>query len=131
MEKTDLKLPSGAVLSLTHTPFAESKALYQAILDEARGINFEINTEKMDINIKDLVCAGFASVKIEKALWVCMHRCLYNGQKITEDTFEPVESRGDYISVCIEVAKHNILPFMKSLSLALSQAQVKPETSRK
>ena len=42
-------------------------------------------------------------------------RCLYNGSKIDNDTFEAAEARQDYIKVCAEVAKENVAPFVKSL----------------
>lgn len=113
MQKVDL--PSGAVLEITLAPFADAKALYQAVLDELKGLKFNPEDE-IDVNfIKDLFCSGFSSKKVEAALDLCFKRVLYNGQKIDKDTFEPEEARQDYLMACIEVAKANILPFVKSL----------------
>ena len=70
----------------------------------------------IDVNLrKDLFCTFLASKKIEAALAECMKRVTYNGLKITEDTFEPVEARDDYLTVCVEVTRENVVPFMKSL----------------
>lgn len=114
----EVKLPSGAVLKITLSPFKNAKALYQAILKEARGLDVGSKTEIATL-YKELFCIGFSSEEIEKALWVCLDRCTYNNGKgdlrITEDTFEEVSARGDYMNVCMEVAKENVFPFVKSL----------------
>lgn len=115
------KLPSGAELAFNPAPFSDAKALYQAILDELRAVAFigldldDLEKEVPTDLIKNLFCAGFASKKIEAALWECFKRARYNGQKITEDTFEPINAREDYSVVCVEVARENIAPFAKSL----------------
>lgn len=114
----EVKLPSGAVLKVAPAPFADSKSLYQAILREAKGLVISTKMEVSSI-YKDLFCMGFSSEEIEQRLWVCMKRCTYNSGKgdfkIDDQTFEPVASRDDYMTVCMEVAKENCLPFVKSL----------------
>lgn len=113
-------LPSGAVLKIGAAPFVDAKELYQAVLREVRGVE---GTTYTDI-FKELVCIGFSSPLIEKCLLKCLERCTYNAAsgegagvdlKITTDTFEPVERRDDYMKVCAEVVKENVLPFGKSL----------------
>jgi hypothetical protein len=68
---------------------------------------------------KDLFCVGFASPEIEGSIWECMKRCTLNtgagDLKIDADTFEPVARRDDYVKVCVEVVRENVLPFFKSL----------------
>lgn len=114
----EVKLPSGAVLKMTPSPFAVSKALYQQLLREAKGLQI---SSKMEIGslYKELFCIGLSSEAVEKCLWECFKRCTYNAGngdlKIDESTFEPVERRDDYLMVCMEVAKENVLPFGKSL----------------
>lgn len=111
----EVTLPSGAILKMNLAPFKVSKSLYQAVLEECKDIKLSFDTP-LDVNlIKDLFCTGMSSKKIEDALYKCMERCLYNGQKISEETFEDEKAREDYMTVCIEVAKENINPFMKSL----------------
>jgi hypothetical protein len=114
----EVKLPSGAVLKVSPAPFKDAKALYQALLKEARGIEINSKTEMAEI-YKNLFCTGFSSEEVERVLWVCLARCTYNSGKgdlkIDGDTFEPVEARDDYMQVCVEVAKENVLPFVKSL----------------
>lgn len=115
MSSRKVVLPSGAELEITLAPFADSKALYQAMLEEAKTLKID-DTAEVDANLyKDLFCTGLSSKKIEAALTVCMKRATYNGMKITDDVFEPVEARDDYLIVCMEVARENITPFTKSL----------------
>jgi hypothetical protein len=115
----EIKLPSGAVLKITPAPFAEARALYQACLEEFKSLKLDPEAD-VDANLyKDLFCAALASKKIEACIWKCLSRVIYNDGsgdlKVTEDTFEPVNRRDDYITVCYEVASENIRPFMKSL----------------
>lgn len=108
-------LPSGAKLAITVSPFAISRALYQAVAEEMKGLKLDPKAE-VDVNLKkDLFCTLIASKKIETTLEECFKRCTYNDRKIDGDTFEPVEARDDYFTVCVEVAQENIKPFMKSL----------------
>lgn len=114
-----VQLKSGATLKVNLSSFAVSKALYQAILRDARSISVNAQTDMASL-YKDLFCVGMSSPEVEKWLFECFKRCTYdNGSSgelvITEDTFEPAEAREDYTQVCIEVAKVNLLPFVKSL----------------
>lgn len=121
MDLKTVKLPSGAELKLHAAPFADSKALLQAVLEESKGLRLDGNSD-IDVNLwKDLVCVGFSSKKIEACLAKCMERALVDGQRIDDKTFEPLERRDDYMSVCYEVAKENLLPFTKSLYAQYSQ----------
>lgn len=116
--------PSGAVLKIGLSPFADSKTLYQALLKELKDVHLDSKME-MSTLFKELFCIGFSSPEIEKALKVCLKRCTYDSGKgefkIDDSTFEPLEAREDYMSVCMEVAKENVLPFMKSLMQLYSQ----------
>ncbi len=117
----EITLKSGAILKITLSPFAESKALYQALLEEFKTLN--VGGERQLVQLfKDLVCTGFSSKKVEQCLEICLKRCTYNnfpgveiGSKIDKDTFEPEANRQDYIPVCIEVVKENVMPFLKGL----------------
>ena len=117
----EVTLPSGAKLAITLPPFAVSKALYQAVLEEAKALKLDPEAD-IDINLfKDLFCTAMSSKKIEACLNECMKRAQYNGLKIDADTFEPESARQDYIHACFEVARESVLPFMKSLSAQYGQ----------
>lgn len=120
----EITLPSGSVLKITQTPFADSMALNEAIIEELKGINISSDVD-VGMVYKDLFCAGFSSKKIKACLWKCFERCTYNSGKgdlrIDKDTFEPNEFRQDYAEVCMEVAKYNVLPFVKAHSAKFFQ----------
>lgn len=117
-EKAEIKLPSGAILKIALPPFDVSKALMQAVTEEAKGMKLNAESDLAQI-YKDVFCFGVSSRSIEAALWECMKKCTYNAgaadMKITKETFEPENARQDYLTVCVEVAKANIGPFVKSL----------------
>lgn len=116
----EVNLESGSVLKILDTPFAESKALYQAVLEEGKGLNIpsDGNVGQM---LKDFFCIGFSSKKIDAALSVCLKRCLYNDLKIDDKTFEPIAARQDYTKICMSVIEENITPFTKGLSVELNR----------
>ncbi len=112
-------LPSGAELEIQVAPFGASKALYQAVVSELRGVELDVKLDlQSEVNVdllKNLFCAALDSKRIETALDECMKVVLYNGLKIDKSTFEPLEARDDYFTACFEVAQENIRPFTKSL----------------
>jgi hypothetical protein len=115
----EVNLPSGKILRVGLAPFADSKALYQSILIELKGIKAEAKQE-IDTNfIKDILCSILSSGNVDRTISKCMDRCLYGGLKIDAQTFEPEENRQDYIIVLQEVAWSNIEPFLKGLSVPL------------
>jgi len=127
----DIKLPSGATLKITLSPFAVSKALLEAVSAEAKDMRLDPQAE-IDLDLmKNLFCTGFSSKKIDAALQECTKRCTYNGVKLTEDTFEPEDARQDYVTVCLEVALANLRPFTKNLFAELNRIAEKLANSPK
>jgi len=115
----EVTLPSGKLLQINVAPFLDSKALYQAFLEEVKFLEVK-GTDQIDFNLlKQLVCVSLSSKKIELALEKCLVRALYDGRIISSSTWESVDARGDYIQACVEVAKENVLPFLKSLMQGL------------
>lgn len=112
-----IKLPSGAELKITLSPFVISRDLYQAMLEELKVIKLDMEADVDGNFFKDIFCAGFSSKRVEKCIWKCMEKALYNDLRITEDTFESEAARDDYFAVMFEVAKANVMPFTKNLSV--------------
>lgn len=115
----EVKLPSGAVLKITPSPFKEANALLKALSRDLKGVQLNSKYEVGEM-IKNALCAAVSSTEVESCIWACFARCLYNGGagdlKITEDTFEPIKARQDYIAACIEVGTVNVGPFLNGLS---------------
>lgn len=109
------KLESGKILKITPAPFSDAKAVYQSLLKELKTLKLDAQAD-VDVNLyKDLFCVALASEELEKAIWKCMERCIYDGHKIIPDTFEDVKAREDYLEVLLVVGKNNVEPFMKAL----------------
>lgn len=114
-----VSLPSGGVLNVGAAPFADSKALWQALLDELRGVAF--NGEELQSILKELFCIGFSSQVLEAHIWNCAKKCtiqpsaINSPEKVVPDYFEAVERRQDFVTVCSEVVKENVTPFVKAL----------------
>lgn len=113
-------LQSGKELAITPAPFADAKSLYQALLADLNAVKID---SKMDTSefMKQLMCIGFSSPRIEACLWPCLARCTYQGLKIVPETFEPVEARADYLNICLEVTRENVDPFWQALFAAFVQ----------
>ncbi len=110
-----VKLDSGRELEITLAPYEESLNLFQGIMEEVKQLKLDPNAD-FDINfLKDLFCAFVSSKKVQSLLAPCMKRVIYNGGPIDKNTFESVEAREDYVPICFEVTKENVLPFTKSL----------------
>lgn len=99
--------PSGAEVAINPAGWVAAKRLKMALERELAQIAnpFTINAVMM-IDSSELV---------DTALWPCLNRCLYKGEKITEQTFDKPEARGDYYEVIIACVKENLGPLAESL----------------
>jgi hypothetical protein len=118
----EVDLPSGAKLQIDLAPFSDSHELLQSLTEDIKGVKIA-GTDEIDYNmLKDLFCVALSSKRIQTSLDKCLKRAIYNGAAISKETWEPAEARQDYIPACYEVAKENIIPFVKGLSAELSPA---------
>ena len=128
MKKT---LASGAILDIT-TTFSDSHRLFKAVMKEFENVKLEAGARSikelfaMDLGeealntLKNLLCRAVSSEIIDEALWACFTRVTYNGVKVTKETFEPENTRGDYLIVVKEVMVANLAPFFASRDSLLS-----------
>ncbi len=129
-------LPSGAVLTLSVAPFADSWALMKASLKTLRGM--EMKPEDLKRDMKDLMetPSAIASVldrivefatspEVEAAVWKCAARAMYipansdpefPGMKVTHSLFDDVThgeaAREDYAKIVVGIMEVNCLPFL-------------------
>ena len=139
----DKTLPSGAILKLNDVPWPAAYKLYMSVVRELEVVRVEFGATSLNLQdlqktqvddkaintLKNLMCRLMGSDTVQAALWECMGRCLYNGQKITDRTFEPVAARGDFLVVEKEVLWHSLLPFLKDLFSLFPQFQALRNTS--
>lgn len=110
----ELKLPSGATLTVNGAPLADAKKLLATCAKEMLPYRLGQVENRLDL-YKDVLCIVASSPEIEAALWPCLRRCLYAGAKIDDSTFEGENTRQDYLPTIGEVIKENVFPFMKGL----------------
>ena len=117
-------------------PFEDSWALVQAIVNALKGVQVELSSLDMkavtgqDFNaVKNALCQLMGSKTLRAAMEQCSKRCLYEGLKITKDTFEPENARGDYLPCALEVIKFNCAPFFKNLDLSFLKSGPSPEAA--
>ena len=108
-------LPSGAELEATMAGFEDCERLDEAVKTELRGV--DMNEE----SLVGLFMRLSSSKAVKAALWPCMMRATYNGQKITRDTFEPESARADFFPIAQEVMVFNLRPFFQGLGSQFSE----------
>ena len=132
-----LELKSGNHAELSPASFAAASDLRRVLARELAGTTFNFSGDLGALMAKDVsaimnvICQLVASEAVEKGVFKCLERCLYNGQKITRDTFEKPESWPDFLPIAVEVVKMNVLPFFSGLNLSLSEPAKAPTADRK
>lgn len=122
-----ITLKSGATLQVSVASLASGKRLMKAVARELVTVKFDFEVKSLgdllaqDINVlKNILFQIIQSDQIEAATVDCMEKCLYNGERITKDTFEPINTRADYLAVLGEVMVENLRPFFEGLASLLS-----------
>ena len=83
-------------------------------------------------SLLDMVISLDCSEKVNNEIFNCLKRSTYNSEKITRDTFNEPEARGDYYHIVIMCLKVNLTPFFKTLFSKLSAPQLmKKQESQK
>lgn len=119
----EIQVPSGKQVLINPAPFQDAMTLKSAIGKAISGSDVEISidfakelkTQEFDLaSIVKLAALVDSDAAINEALMKCLIRCTYDGEKITMQTFEPVEAREDYYPIVLACLKENIGPFFKS-----------------
>lgn len=130
---------SGAKVRINPADFRDAMALKSAIAKEISKSDFDLSagslTDKIDIaDFAKIALAVDSSDAVYDCVFKCLVRCTYDGQKITEATFEDVNSRQDYYEIVIACLKENLLPFfgglvskLKPLLDKVNQAEESPK----
>ncbi len=108
----DINLPSGATATINIAPWKDAKILKRAIEREMS------ITGSVDLRTALMVDS---SEVVDAAIAPCLSRCLYNGEKIIESTFDKAEARQDYYDIIIACVKENLAPLAASLLLKLQE----------
>jgi hypothetical protein len=109
----EITLKSGQVAVINCCSFDEALTLKDAIEKE-----FAINLDK---GMLRSVLMVDSSESFKAALWPCLARCLYKGEKITRVLFNAKETRQDYYEIVRLCVEENLGPLesgLRSLLLA-------------
>ena len=145
MVMVSFKAPSGANVEATLSDYSTSFDLMKAVLRAARkggvGSKLPEDLQLSDLakiaysnistlgGLADIVIDVITSTEVEVLIFKCMERCVYDGEKVTRDTFEKEERRGDFLFVAYEVGKINLRPFLSHLLSGLKTASQKATPS--
>jgi len=122
----EFKAPSGAKVVINPADFEAAMELKSCIMRELSksDVKMELSAfarrEDGENDIADIVklfAAMDASKEVQNAVFDCLIRCTYGGEKITRNTFEDVNARQDYYDIVFYCIKENLSPFAKSLRL--------------
>jgi hypothetical protein len=126
----EFKAESGAKVIINSAPFKDVMALKAAIGAEISKADFSFdfsleggfNEQSIDAAaIAKILLVVDSSPVVQDKIFTCLARCTYNGEKITENTFEPDEARGDFYPIVTACLKKNLMPFLKALISSFAQ----------
>ena len=130
--KADIKiLPFQEAIELKNVLF-KSIADSKISMNSLKGIQTDtlITIELIEPLVNSVLFVD-SNPKFNEVLMKCLGRCLYNGVKITYQTFEEIESREHYYPIVIELIKVNIIPFFKGLASRLQALLRSPQVIQK
>lgn len=142
MDNLKKTLPSGAILELSLCSFEEGNDLLKSVMKEIESLNISMGNNEikdivnMEINdemintVKGILSRVISSTEIERCLWRCLGRGTIDSKKISKDTFEDHQLRGDYLIVMKETLIYNLKPFFSSLGSMLSGLKRKKSDSQ-
>jgi len=110
-------------LDIKIASFEEGFELQKAVVEALRKIDFRLERIIDEANFPELlknIITGMAlsyisEPSVQKPLWACLGRCLYNGKRITKETFDDAANRKDFIPVAVKCIEANIEPFTEGL----------------
>lgn len=133
-----IKTQNGVDLVIEPADFISAMKLKNAVLKAVKesGVDVsKIDLEKINAAslqpIIEVVLSADTSEDVEKAIFKCLERCTYNGERIIRETFEPVEAREDYYEIVIACLKENLAPFFKNLISKLKSLTPKVSDNQK
>lgn len=143
------KTESGKECVINGADFMSASRLKVSVLKAVKGSGVkisEIDFSKLLSGVKDdmesaiksgaldslleLVIELDCSKEVNDAIFDCLARSTYNGERIIRDTFEPEDARGDYYPIVIACLKRNLAPFFKTLISQLKKLTPTPSESQ-
>jgi hypothetical protein len=136
----DITTKSGVAAKINPADFKHAHGLKNAVEKALLKQNIQVGEIDFSKLSRDSVNLGLNAAlaidsdeEVYKYLFLCFSRCLYNGQKITEETFEDVGARKDYYELIYYCMKENLAPFFAALFSKLKDLGLKmtPDLNQK
>lgn len=112
-----------ATVKINIASFSEAIILKNAIQKAFVESGVRIKTEDNLEDILNLIMALDSNESVNKAIFRCLSRCLYNNIRITEELFEDEKIREDYYEIIFGCLEVNLKPFIKALFFKLKELQ--------
>lgn len=114
---------TGAKIVINSASFMSAFSLQQAILKAYANSNVKFDKdEEMDMMAFFKFVSLFASDEdVIEAIFSCLIKSTYKGQKITKNTFEEYEARSDFYDIVFSCLEVNVRPFLQGLVLGLKR----------
>ena len=112
----EIILKSGKKLELQYAQFEVQMHLLSAITNELNKIDLNIkDQDALGLGIGKLIATAMTAKNIGDIFWQCANTCLYEGNRITQDTFQDINNRKDFLEVKYWVLFFNLEIFFSSL----------------
>lgn len=128
---------SGVEVNISPADFLNSLKLKNAVLRAIKESGVDVSTidlDKLSLSslqpILEIVLSADTDEAVEKAIFHCLGKCTYGGERIVRDTFEPIEARKDYYDIIIACLKENLTPFFESPILKLKKLTKKQSVNQ-
>lgn len=114
---------NNASVKINIASFQEAMALKNAIQKAFIESGVKIKAEDNLEDILYLIMSLDSNEQVNKEIFNCLKRCLYNNQKIIADIFEDEKVREDYYEIVYACLEVNLKPFIKALFSKLKDLQ--------
>ena len=122
----DIKLPTGAQLTVTESSFQDVDALMSALSDAGIGVPLANDLMGMDVTVlKDALLKAYKSDALKNAIFKCGERAMYENVKVTRALFDDPklkdQARADYFLILWHIVEVNCAPFFVKIFSALRE----------
>lgn len=108
-------LKSGKKLTMQYAQFEVQMELLSALVDEATKLNLNLeNQNALSLGLTKLIAIAMTAKSIGNIFWQCANTCLYDENRITQQTFNDVENRKDFLEVKYWVLFFNLEIFFSN-----------------
>lgn len=112
----EIILKTGNKLTFQYAQFEVQMVLLNVATEEIKKVDINAtDSNALSSSLIKLVTIAMASNEMNSIFWRCANTCLYNGERITQKTFESIDARKDYLEIKYHIFKENLSIFFSSL----------------